>query len=1093
MVKLIEQLTSGKESSEDEERSAETSEESNTNSREGFNETKAKLEEPLDGPSESKRFKSDLEAGCVKSVEQVVSSETNNNSAESEVGEAIESPVLLVRGAGNGADCETGNPACGSGDSESSADVRKPSEQCSSASVNGQTSTASVSDKMESTISNLKKDDVPTSRGGAGNTNVKPVVTALSLLAQYPDSSCSEGEESGDDRSETKDANTEPIDDIKDTGVGETGSVADREASSNCATERSGQSSDSAELLQTSEHVDVLEKSCEKSSDPASVDLVKEHVQENPCAVEDEKMELLHTEIVCSLDVADVAQKDPLNTPIGESKNVDETELLCTELSIKESGSVVPEKGSEDLEAGGLKLDPDKTYDVSEVDGTVKDEEKMKSLVSQKDPAEVETTSVPQSDPVQHHARSEGQLEIAQVRDPAPTQSLEPTKEVAQEDFPTANIEKEKDSIEKVNSKNEMDLKIAACDAELIDPDTLKADSEQINSVIATVDCPSNTLITNPEHVPVTSKADSGHTDSVQESDCKPVVSVAAKDDPGQVAPAVETSLHENDDASAEHHTKGRDSFVSEEEPTVSKSVVSEETALSKSDAGHLDRVSSGPDSEASHCPRFDTDVPPKELTSIPAAELCEDHTKCTEPAVVPERIDSSMPDHIHDKVESVVNGDGNFDQKQVPSVNDSPEENEFPPSDPVQLCASILQANALSLTFENDADEVSRSKSAKASLPAADIATNLQKDSSAEKDSDAKTKPESDTNVVAQTICGTNPEKDEPSSREKGLGGLLDVPEVAAVNSDPVPVAPELKETEASPSVVENSTAAGEVKSVNEECGSVQINPPISEVRQEAELAKTEVMPSSDLGLPKACPVGEKSAKDDISENVQSLPRGSPSACPNDPKVVKSCEIFHSGARSSLGSGSEEILHAKSAALPSDSLSRKTSQDLPSDRLALPNRENLTTDRVSSSIERKSNDLLRENVTHLATSDSPIKEITPVVRTGVEATNVPVDDLPKTEIHPTNDSCPVEDKEEPAKGSDQDRGPATFLESALPAKAVPEVEALNDAAKSADSAAPTCIRNLTFDYDASAQVSLDPRSLFPLSGIWLFNRYSIF
>ena len=95
MLKLIEQLSSGKDFVDDEETSPETSGESNSNSQEGFIKTVGE-EKTLEGPSEVKKFKSDKESS-VELNEPIVS-------------EAIESPILMVKGEGNGADCDTGNP-----------------------------------------------------------------------------------------------------------------------------------------------------------------------------------------------------------------------------------------------------------------------------------------------------------------------------------------------------------------------------------------------------------------------------------------------------------------------------------------------------------------------------------------------------------------------------------------------------------------------------------------------------------------------------------------------------------------------------------------------------------------------------------------------------------------------------------------------------------------------------------------------------------------------------------------------------------------------------------------------------------------------
>ncbi len=116
MVKLIEQLASGKDLSEEDETSPSTSEEnSNTNSQEGFIKNETESQNPVaevEGPSDAKRLKPDP--------------------AAAEVSEAIESPVLLVKGEGNGADCETGNPGDGSSTSEPC-----PETECSESGVGG--------------------------------------------------------------------------------------------------------------------------------------------------------------------------------------------------------------------------------------------------------------------------------------------------------------------------------------------------------------------------------------------------------------------------------------------------------------------------------------------------------------------------------------------------------------------------------------------------------------------------------------------------------------------------------------------------------------------------------------------------------------------------------------------------------------------------------------------------------------------------------------------------------------------------------------------------------------------------------------------
>lgn len=107
MMKLIEQLTTGKDIPEEEEgTSPATSDENNTNGQE---ESKSDCNQESevtkidDGPSDNKKLK----------LESSEAEETTNSHQEAVVSEAIESPVLLVKGEGNGADCEAGNPGEG--------------------------------------------------------------------------------------------------------------------------------------------------------------------------------------------------------------------------------------------------------------------------------------------------------------------------------------------------------------------------------------------------------------------------------------------------------------------------------------------------------------------------------------------------------------------------------------------------------------------------------------------------------------------------------------------------------------------------------------------------------------------------------------------------------------------------------------------------------------------------------------------------------------------------------------------------------------------------------------------------------------------
>ena len=122
MLKLIEHLNTGKEYTEEEETSPGTSEESNTNSQEAFVKSESEVQTSLGVPGEAKRLKTEHEP--------IPSAEASNE--DPIVGEAIESPVLLVQGQGNGADCDTGNPGGGNGEencqSEKSDKVDGPTE-----------------------------------------------------------------------------------------------------------------------------------------------------------------------------------------------------------------------------------------------------------------------------------------------------------------------------------------------------------------------------------------------------------------------------------------------------------------------------------------------------------------------------------------------------------------------------------------------------------------------------------------------------------------------------------------------------------------------------------------------------------------------------------------------------------------------------------------------------------------------------------------------------------------------------------------------------------------------------------------------------
>lgn len=179
MLKLIEQLSAGKELTEEEETSPASSEESSAHGHEEFVkvESEDKVQQSTDGPSEKKRLKVEpTEAPIVSDPKQ-----------EAVVSEAIESPVLLVKGEGNGADCETGNPG-----------EDKSEESCESHGL------TSKEDKADEKSSAECESDRLQSCEGASESKVV-VETNLELSNSVPDSACQPQTSSPDppDRKET--------------------------------------------------------------------------------------------------------------------------------------------------------------------------------------------------------------------------------------------------------------------------------------------------------------------------------------------------------------------------------------------------------------------------------------------------------------------------------------------------------------------------------------------------------------------------------------------------------------------------------------------------------------------------------------------------------------------------------------------------------------------------------------------------------------------------------------------------------------------------------------------------------------------------
>ncbi|XP_059351404.1 uncharacterized protein LOC130695810 [Daphnia carinata] len=105
MLKLIEHLNSCKDLQEDGGTSPATSEENSANGQEEYPkiDTEDQVQQPVECPTGAKRLKS----------ESVEVPATSDSHMECIVGETIESPVLVIKGEGNGADCDTGNPGEG--------------------------------------------------------------------------------------------------------------------------------------------------------------------------------------------------------------------------------------------------------------------------------------------------------------------------------------------------------------------------------------------------------------------------------------------------------------------------------------------------------------------------------------------------------------------------------------------------------------------------------------------------------------------------------------------------------------------------------------------------------------------------------------------------------------------------------------------------------------------------------------------------------------------------------------------------------------------------------------------------------------------
>lgn len=134
MLKLIEHLSSCKDLQEDGGTSPATSEENSAHGQEEDSkvEIKAQVQQPPESPIEAKRLK----------LECVEVPATPDSHPESIISEAIESPILVVKGEGNGADCDTGNPGEG-----------KNEESCESRSSNSKQA------KMENTSSIICESD----------------------------------------------------------------------------------------------------------------------------------------------------------------------------------------------------------------------------------------------------------------------------------------------------------------------------------------------------------------------------------------------------------------------------------------------------------------------------------------------------------------------------------------------------------------------------------------------------------------------------------------------------------------------------------------------------------------------------------------------------------------------------------------------------------------------------------------------------------------------------------------------------------------------------------------------------------------------
>ena len=262
MLKLIGQLSSDNDLHEDEGTSPATSEENSANGQEEDPkvESEDRVQELTDGPSETKRLK----------IERVKDPVVSESQQESIVSEAIESPVLLVKGEGNGADCDTGNPGDG-----------KDEESCGSHNLNSEQEKLDDTSAIDCDSNNLKS-----------CTESSETVTFSQPNSEFPDSvpnSVCQSPTSNSVRDNSKDTSCEEMDSTRVTS----NNVEKQPDSEDCPANQSATnfvkenifyastSSDSKPTIKVPQIDDVDSKKETDDPDAKSISLAAEDIKSN--------------------------------------------------------------------------------------------------------------------------------------------------------------------------------------------------------------------------------------------------------------------------------------------------------------------------------------------------------------------------------------------------------------------------------------------------------------------------------------------------------------------------------------------------------------------------------------------------------------------------------------------------------------------------------------------------------------------------------------------------------------------------------------------------------------------------------------------